>query len=117
MAAEKLYWGRDLGPFIEQYPDGFDILIAADVIYEEEQVLPLIQTVVAILKGDTFCCSLSTIDSISIFFIVLNTILLHSTLLYSTLLQYRNLYRVNAPLLLKTLMHTLRQCRQCICVL
>jgi predicted nicotinamide N-methyase len=49
--AEKLYWGRDVESFVTQHPDKFDILIAADVIYEEDQVLPLIETVVAILKG------------------------------------------------------------------
>jgi Lysine methyltransferase len=51
VAAEKLYWGRDIEAFLTQHPDRFDILIAADVIYEEDQVLPLIETVVAILKG------------------------------------------------------------------
>ena len=51
VAAGKLYWGRDIEAFVTQHPDKFDILIAADVIYEEDQVLPLIETVVAILKG------------------------------------------------------------------
>jgi predicted nicotinamide N-methyase len=51
VVAEKLYWGRDVESFVTQHPDKFDILIAADVIYEEDQVQPLIDTVVAILKG------------------------------------------------------------------
>jgi predicted nicotinamide N-methyase len=51
VAAEKLYWGRDVESFLTQHPDKFDILIAADVIYEEDQVQPLIETVVAMLKG------------------------------------------------------------------
>jgi hypothetical protein len=40
--------------YIHIFPSGFDVIIAADVIYEEEQVLPLIETVVKILKGDIY---------------------------------------------------------------
>ena len=36
---------------IIRYPDLFDVVIAADVIYEDTQIIPLIKTVVAILKG------------------------------------------------------------------
>ena len=51
MIAEKLYWGENIDNFIEKYPNKFDVVIAADVIYEESQVDPLIETVVQILKG------------------------------------------------------------------
>ena len=51
MIAEKLYWGENIDNFIEKYPNKFDVVIAADVIYEEGQVDPLIETVVQILKG------------------------------------------------------------------
>ena len=50
----KLYWGVDISKFLLLYPDRFDVVIAADVIYEESQVKPLIDTVVEILKG-THC--------------------------------------------------------------
>ena len=36
---------------IIRYPDLFDVVIAADVIYEDSQIIPLITTVVALLKG------------------------------------------------------------------
>ena len=45
-----LYWGEH-ADFLSEYPDKFDVLIAADVIYEEEQIVPLLDTVEAILKG------------------------------------------------------------------
>mmetsp|Transcript_19596 Transcript_19596/g.18933 ORF Transcript_19596/g.18933 Transcript_19596/m.18933 type:complete len:286 (-) Transcript_19596:470-1327(-) len=48
--ATKVYWGKDLNGFKETFPTGFDIVIAADVVYEEEQAIPLIETVVKILK-------------------------------------------------------------------
>ena len=34
------------------YPKGFDVLVAADVIYEEEQIEPLLSTVHAALSDD-----------------------------------------------------------------
>ena len=37
--------------FLDKYPNKFDVVIAADVIYEESQVVPLIETVVKILRG------------------------------------------------------------------
>ena len=46
-----MYWGENIDNFIEKYPNKFDVVIAADVIYEESQVDPLIETVVQILKG------------------------------------------------------------------
>lgn len=45
----KLYWG-ELEEFLDNYPEPFDILLAADVIYEEEQIKPLVMTVEKILK-------------------------------------------------------------------
>jgi predicted nicotinamide N-methyase len=32
--ATKLYWGKDVDNFTEMFPSGFDVVIAADVIYE-----------------------------------------------------------------------------------
>ena len=52
--AEKLYWGRNVDEFVNKYRNQFDIVIAADVIYEESQVVPLIETVVQILRGKRF---------------------------------------------------------------
>ena len=49
--AAYLYWGEHQD-FVSENPDKFDILLAADVIYEDEQIIPLISTVVDILKGN-----------------------------------------------------------------
>eukprot|EP01037_Dinobryon_pediforme_P023678 gene23678-25190_t len=46
-----LYWG-DFEDVLSSYPDKFDIICAADVIYEEEQIVPLIETVAALLKDN-----------------------------------------------------------------
>lgn len=48
-----LYWGED-EDFVQEYcSDGkFDVLLAADVIYEDEQVRPLLTTATHILKPD-----------------------------------------------------------------
>ena len=46
---DNVYWGNH-NHFVDKYPNGFDIVIAADVIYEKEQVLPLLVTVNDILK-------------------------------------------------------------------
>ena len=45
-----LYWGEH-EDFVSEHEDGFDVVFAADVIYEEEQIKPLITTVSAILKS------------------------------------------------------------------
>ncbi len=45
-----LYWG-EYEDFVSEHPEKFDTIIAADVIYEEEQIRPLIETVAATLKG------------------------------------------------------------------
>lgn len=52
VVAKKLYWGdaADLAGVLVDYPIGFDSIIASDVIYEEEQVEPLIATVAALLR-------------------------------------------------------------------
>lgn len=48
----KLYWGeQESKEFKTLYPDGFDYLLAADVIYEREQILPLIITACTLLTG------------------------------------------------------------------
>ena len=52
--AEKLYWGRNVDEFVNKYRNQFDVVIAADVIYEESQVVPLIETAVQILRGKRF---------------------------------------------------------------
>ena len=44
----KLYWGQHAG-FKSEFPDLFDILVAADVIYEDDQVVPLFEAVVDLL--------------------------------------------------------------------
>lgn len=49
IAVSKLYWG-DHDVFVATYPDKFDILCAADIIYEREQIEPLISTVTQIMK-------------------------------------------------------------------
>jgi predicted nicotinamide N-methyase len=49
IAAHKLWWG-ECDEFCSQYPDNFDVVCAADVIYEREQVAPLINTVATIMK-------------------------------------------------------------------
>ena len=46
-----LYWG-DYEDVLSCYPEKFDVIFAADVIYEECQVDPLMDTVAALLKGD-----------------------------------------------------------------
>lgn len=45
-----LYWGEH-DDFVTEYPEKFDTIIGADIIYEEEQIRPLIDTVTAIMKG------------------------------------------------------------------
>lgn len=49
LVVEKLYWGEH-ADFIESHPE-VDTIIAADVIYEEEQIEPLLCTAVAILQN------------------------------------------------------------------
>lgn len=44
-----LYWGEN-EDFLSSYPDKFEVVIAADVIYEDCQVEPLLDTVAAILR-------------------------------------------------------------------
>ncbi len=47
---EKLYWG-EWNDFKLKYPR-FEVVIAADVIYEEGQVVPLLSTVKEIMEGE-----------------------------------------------------------------
>ncbi|CAM9674853.1 unnamed protein product [Chrysoparadoxa australica] len=46
---ERLTWGCHL-EFMEEHPTGFDLVMAADVIYEEEAIVPLLLTVCDLLK-------------------------------------------------------------------
>lgn len=46
-----LLWGEH-EDFLSDHVSLFDVLIAADVIYEEEQIVPLFQTVKALLKRE-----------------------------------------------------------------
>lgn len=46
-----LYWGQH-EDFLSTYPDKFEVVIAADVIYEEEQIEPLLDTVCATLRSE-----------------------------------------------------------------
>lgn len=48
-----LYWGEH-EDFVSDHEEGFDVVFAADVIYEEEQIAPLISTVSAILKSKLY---------------------------------------------------------------
>lgn len=58
---QKLYWGgADDALLLQQYPDKFDMLLAADVIYEVDQVVPLISSVCNLLKGVSTCCRSSS---------------------------------------------------------
>ncbi|KAJ1437205.1 hypothetical protein B484DRAFT_324731 [Ochromonadaceae sp. CCMP2298] len=50
--ASFLYWGK-YDEFLTLYPQKFEVLMAADVIYEEAQVEPLVETVCAIMKENT----------------------------------------------------------------
>ena len=59
--SHKLYWddAADMRSFSERFSQKFDVLIAADVIYEAEQVQPLINTVKGIhvnINGCLFIC-------------------------------------------------------------
>ena len=45
-----LWWGEN-EDFCSRYPNGFDTIIAADVIYDEGQIEPLLTSVNALLKG------------------------------------------------------------------
>lgn len=47
-----LYWGRHQ-EFQSKHVDKFDVLIAADVIYEDEQVLPLVECAVGLMRPDS----------------------------------------------------------------
>ena len=46
-----LYWG-EYEDVLSCNPEKFDVIFAADVIYEECQVDPLMDTVAALLKGN-----------------------------------------------------------------
>lgn len=48
MLTEKLFWGQH-EEFLRKYPD-VDLILAADVVYEEEQIEPLLTTSLAILQ-------------------------------------------------------------------
>jgi predicted nicotinamide N-methyase len=49
VTARTLLWGKH-ADLVEEFPDGFDVVLAADVIYEEEAIEPLLETVMATLK-------------------------------------------------------------------
>jgi predicted nicotinamide N-methyase len=61
-----LLWGEH-DDFLSDHSSLFDILIGADIIYEEEQILPLLQTVSALMKSKFYdfsysdCCLTSLI--------------------------------------------------------
>ena len=50
VTAKKLYWGEAHDDFLEQHGD-IDVIVAADVVYEDYQVEALISTVVAIFRS------------------------------------------------------------------
>ncbi len=49
VTARPLLWGEH-AELLAEFPDKFDLVLAADVIYEEEAIQPLLQTVVATLR-------------------------------------------------------------------
>eukprot|EP00611_Tribonema_gayanum_P006933 TRINITY_DN16274_c0_g1_i1.p1 TRINITY_DN16274_c0_g1~~TRINITY_DN16274_c0_g1_i1.p1 ORF type:complete len:296 (-),score=68.01 TRINITY_DN16274_c0_g1_i1:23-862(-) len=49
-AVERLTWG-DHDAFLKAHREGFDVVIAADVIYEADAVAPLLSTVTALLQA------------------------------------------------------------------
>lgn len=51
VATRQLLWGEH-AELLQEFPDRFDVVIAADVIYEEAAVAPLIATVAATLRRD-----------------------------------------------------------------
>jgi predicted nicotinamide N-methyase len=51
-----LYWG-ETEDFLSSYPDKFEVVIAADVIYEEEQIEPLLDTVRAVMRRKCSVCA------------------------------------------------------------
>ncbi|CAM9501747.1 unnamed protein product, partial [Phaeothamnion confervicola] len=46
---ERLTWGQH-DAFLARHADGFDLLLAADVVYEEAAVVPLVETAAALLR-------------------------------------------------------------------
>ena len=50
VTARTLLWGED-EELVTEFPDLFDLVLAADVIYEEEAIEPLLKTVMATLEG------------------------------------------------------------------
>jgi predicted nicotinamide N-methyase len=51
--ASYLYWG-ETEDFLSNYPDKFQVVVAADVIYADEHVIPLIDTVCAVMQGTNY---------------------------------------------------------------
>ena len=70
---EKLWWGLHDG-FLEMHPEKFQVIIAADVIYESDQVIPLLSTAKALLEGNYEYSSL-LIQTIYILFILVFNIM------------------------------------------
>lgn len=51
VTTRRLLWGEH-AELLREFPDTFDLVLAADVIYEEAAVAPLIATVAAALRKD-----------------------------------------------------------------
>lgn len=54
VCCQKLVWGDPSGGsenLLQSHPKRFDFLLAADVVYEDDQVLPLVQTAGDLLAG------------------------------------------------------------------
>jgi SAM-dependent methyltransferase len=47
---EQWLWQTDNAKFKEKYPDGFDFIVGGDLIYSEEAIVPLLETVKEFLK-------------------------------------------------------------------
>lgn len=49
VTAATLYWGRDESKFLEQYPNGFEVVMGGDLIYMKELIQPLLTCINALL--------------------------------------------------------------------
>ncbi len=63
--ALQLQWGSDPSGALAYAPEGFDVLLAADVLYEDDQIDPLLQSCCDLLSGKyqrIRLCSLRGVD-------------------------------------------------------
>ena len=77
IVGHKLWWGAtEAKTFLSQgYSEGggFDVLIAADVIYEEEQIVPLIESSIALMKKGTYSITNNQLPITSCYCVAVDT--------------------------------------------